>query len=84
METLVALGLAANIVQFLDFGSKLISTTKEVAGAGAAVDIVHLSNLSSDLVNINDSIKSILDPVGGHEFDNLSKEEQVRVPCLTY
>lgn len=57
MDPLTALSLAASIAQFLDFGSKLISTTREIKDAGQSVSIKHLSNITTDLTNFNLTLK---------------------------
>jgi hypothetical protein len=57
MDPLTALGLAANIAQFIDFGSKLIHQTKEVALTGTTISVEHLLNITSDLTAINSSLK---------------------------
>jgi ABC-type transporter Mla subunit MlaD len=38
MEALAAISLASSIVQFVDFGSKLLSTTKEIKQSANALD----------------------------------------------
>ncbi|RDW57467.1 hypothetical protein BP6252_13805 [Coleophoma cylindrospora] len=53
MDPLTALGLAANIAQVIDLGAKLISTTKEIADAGKSLSVGHLSNITSDLIDLN-------------------------------
>ena len=57
MDPLTALGLAASIAQFIDFGSNLVGKTRELAKAGSSVSVDHLSTLTSNLVDINKSLK---------------------------
>ena len=78
MESLIAFGLAASVAQFIDFGSKLVGKTREVAKAGSSVSIAHLSTLTSDLIDINKSLESNIILVKAQNFI-LSKEEQVSV-----
>jgi hypothetical protein len=79
MEPLVALSLATSVAQFIDFGSKLIRGTKEITEAGSTVSVVHLSNITSDLIGINSSLEEqLLAKSPGHGA--LSKEELVSLP----
>jgi hypothetical protein len=60
MEAFVALSLAANIAQFVDFGSKLILGAKEICESGTG-----MTEESAELENITQSMRSIplkLDP----------------------
>ncbi|KAL8718367.1 MAG: hypothetical protein Q9225_004484 [Loekoesia sp. 1 TL-2023] len=54
MESFAVLGLAANILQFLDFSGKLISGTLELYHAvdGATSSNLVLENISKDLVQL--------------------------------
>ena len=83
MEPLTALGLAASVAQFIDFGSKLVGKTREIAKAGSSVSVAHLSTLTSDLIDINDSLESKIGLVKAQNFI-LTKEEQVRVSHLIH
>jgi hypothetical protein len=76
MDPLTALGLAANIAQFIDFGSKLISTTEEIANAGQSISVAHLSTITADLVDFNNTLKHHL-ALEGTEVVPLTKEQQV-------
>ena len=78
MEPLTALGLAASVAQFIDFGSKLVGKTREIAKAGSSVSIAHLSTLTSDLIDINKSLESNISLVKAQNLI-LTKEEQVSV-----
>ncbi|PMD63790.1 uncharacterized protein K444DRAFT_626482 [Hyaloscypha bicolor E] len=55
MEAIAALGVAGNVVQFLDFGQKLISTSLEIYTAGTGVTV---SNKESETL-LKDFIESI-------------------------
>lgn len=76
MDPLTALGLAANIAQFIDFGSKLISTTKEIAVAGQSVSVGHLTNVTNDLIDFNSTLKRHID-LDKLLAGSLTKEEEV-------
>lgn len=81
MEPLTALGLAASIAQFIDFGSNLVGKTREIAKAGSSVSVGHLLTLTSNLVDINESLKY---QVGLTRAGNRlpTKEEQVGMSNL--
>ena len=74
MEPLTALGLATSVA---DFGS-----TREIARAGSSVSVADLSTLTSDLIDINESLDSGIILVKAHNLI-LTKEEQVNLsqPC---
>ena len=76
MEPLIALGLAASVAQFIDFGSKLVGKTREIAKAGSSVSVDHLSTLTSNLLEINKSLEFQVNTARA-ENALLTKEEQV-------
>ena len=51
MEALAALGLASNVLQFIDFGQKLVARSVELFGSasGALSTHIELENLTGDL-----------------------------------
>ena len=76
MEPLIALGLAAAVAQFIDFASKLVGKTREIALAGSSVSVDHLSTLTSNLLDINNSLK-VQTNLARAENAPFTKEEQV-------
>jgi hypothetical protein len=64
MEPLVAIGLVGNIVQFVDFSSKLVSKTVEGyrSADGAFVDNANLETATNGLVALIESINSNATP----------------------
>ena len=76
MEPLIALGLAASVAQFIDFASKLVGKTREIALAGSSVSVDHLSTLTSNVLDINNSLK-VQTNLARPENAPLTKEEQV-------
>ncbi|OTA91944.1 hypothetical protein M434DRAFT_32216 [Hypoxylon sp. CO27-5] len=79
METLVALGLAANVVQFVDFAAKLISISNELRNNAASSEnrdhqvlTTHLETLAQ---SISDSAKAI-----SQASTTASREEQALQP----
>ncbi|KAJ3575179.1 hypothetical protein NPX13_g4125 [Xylaria arbuscula] len=66
MDPLTALGVAANVVQFVDFASKLIGKSKEVynSASGASEDTTTREIIARDIARIG---KSIVAPQGCSE-----------------
>ena len=62
METLTAVSLAGSVVQFLDFGSKLLSKGRKIYNSadGALQENLELEAIALDLKEINQRLK---DPV---------------------
>ena len=60
MDPLTALGLASNIVQFVDFASKLISQSHEIyrSADGALEDNVALEHVAKNLSKLGNELKS--------------------------
>lgn len=60
MDPLTALGLASNIVQFVDFASKLISQSHEIyrSADGALEDNVALEHVAKNLSRLGGELKS--------------------------
>jgi len=59
-EALVAIGLAANIIQFVCFSFTLVSKTKELheSASGALKENVELSVISKDIETFSNNIRS--------------------------
>ncbi|KAL9093980.1 MAG: hypothetical protein Q9165_003650 [Trypethelium subeluteriae] len=62
MDPLTALGLAANIAQFIDFGITVFREAKEIQDAGHTVSSGHLASLAADFGSINATLKRDLTP----------------------
>jgi len=62
MEAIIALGVAGNVIQFLDFGQKLISTTLEIytAGSGATFSNKESETLLKDFIESIDTVSENL------------------------
>lgn len=75
-----ALGVAGNIVQFLDFGSKLVSKGKEIYSSadGSSITNVELEIISQDLHEITDSLAST-PPSNLSQIYNLGDDEMRRL-----
>ena len=76
MEPLIALGVAASVAQFIDFAAKLVGKTRKIALTGSLVSIDHLSALTSNLLDINHSLK-VQTKLARAGNAPLTKEEQV-------
>ena len=63
MDPISALSLAANIIQFIDFGTRLLRDSKEIADTGSSVSVKSLSTLTRDLVEINSALKKQVRPL---------------------
>jgi hypothetical protein len=59
MEPLSALALAGNIVQFIDFGCRLVSESHEIYKRGVAAEYVDFQVISENLSELSDSFKNI-------------------------
>jgi len=75
-----ALGVAGNIVQFLDFGSKLVSKGREIYSSadGSSITNVELEIISQDLHEITDSLAST-PPFNSIQISNLGDDEMRRL-----
>ncbi|KAI0098832.1 hypothetical protein GGR51DRAFT_537126 [Nemania sp. FL0031] len=58
MDPLSVVGLGANILQFIEFVSKLIATTREVTKSpiGTTVDCADLEAVARNIVQLNNKI----------------------------
>ena len=58
MDPIAAIGLAGNIVQFVDFPWKILSETRDLyeSTTGASADNDVLESISKDLINLNDAL----------------------------
>ena len=83
MEILAAIGLAGNIVQFVDFSGKLVTKTAEIyrSGTGALVENIDIETATNDLVllstKLHDSANSTGDTALGElclSCDTVAKE----------
>jgi hypothetical protein len=57
MEALVAFGLAANIVQFVDFGFELFSQANEIKRSGSVSQHVDLDRVTRSLDLVSHKVK---------------------------
>ncbi|KAM0430101.1 hypothetical protein ACHAPT_006107 [Fusarium lateritium] len=66
MEPFTALGLAAAIVQFIDFGSRLINTTREISVSAKGVTKEHetLDDICSHIYTLVDELDGAADGAG--------------------
>lgn len=85
MDPLSALGLAAAVVQFVDFGFRLVNDARQrykSVSSGRILELVHLSTIAADLgqlsTNIRDESSRLGRPVG---FKTGSSENVLREIC---
>ena len=76
MDPLSILGLAAAIVQFIDFGTKLVRKTREITNTGSSVSVKDLDKITTDLANISLDLGQQLNVKSGRSRQ-LTKEEKV-------
>ena len=59
LDPLTALSLAGNIIQFVDFGTKVLAKGHELykSTAGASIDHTELETIAKDLQEINDRLR---------------------------
>ncbi|KAI9789916.1 MAG: hypothetical protein M1816_005685 [Peltula sp. TS41687] len=57
MEALVAVGLASNVLQFVQFAVKLVSKGKEIYDYGSTVEQSDLRDVTKQLVELNDRLR---------------------------
>ncbi|TGO55227.1 hypothetical protein BCON_0095g00410 [Botryotinia convoluta] len=71
LDPLSALSLAATIIQFVDFGSKVISTDTELhhSSEGALANNLELSTIISDLSSISNDLSARSTGQGKHSYN---------------
>ena len=75
METLAAVGLAGSIIQFVDFASRLVRHSTEIArsGNGTLVEYADIERASNDLVLLNARLHDKDGAVGAEVDEDLCK-----------
>lgn len=73
LEGLAALGLAANIIQVIDFSTKLLSSARQINASGSTVRNSDLELIAIDLKNTNEELRSCIGIRTTHE----TRDEQV-------
>lgn len=82
MDPLTALGVAGNVIQFLDFGSKLVSKTVEIykSPQGSSVEYKDLAAVSEDLEGLCTKLKPP-EPLGSTTFAPSRAEAALKDIC---
>ena len=57
LDPLTSLSLAANILTFIEFASKLVATSKEIYSKGTSLDSAHLESIAQALSGLTDDIQ---------------------------
>lgn len=78
MEAIVAVGLAGNVVQFIQFAAQLISEAKTIREKGEPSSLPCLESLSKSLVSLASDIKTRLQASSA----TLAQEDQVCASIL--
>jgi hypothetical protein len=76
MEPLAALGLAANVAQFLEYTSNVFRNIKDIRSTGDTATAKHLGSLAKDISNAN---TSLVGQYQGFISGSLSEEEKVGI-----
>lgn len=73
METLAIIGLVGNIVQFVDFGGKLISKSTELyrSSEGALAEHIDIETAINHLVLLNSKLKDVATTTGDGALESL-------------
>lgn len=83
MEALAAFGVAASVLQVVDFSTTLLSSTKEIVKGGSTVRNLETNTIANDLQALNDGLKRSYGPQDG-AAGPLSKDEQVSLSFLRF
>ncbi|KAI0549228.1 hypothetical protein F4679DRAFT_584803 [Xylaria curta] len=83
MDPLTAVGLASNVVQFVEFTSDLIQTAVEIhkSSTGCSADVLTLDSLYRQLSNFNDGLSSSSKNAHGY-LNGRGNESSKDVPSL--
>lgn len=57
LDPLTALGLAASVVQFVDFTAKVIKQSDEFTHATTKVGVLELQNVTKDLLSLTEAFR---------------------------
>jgi hypothetical protein len=74
MDPLTAFGLAANILQFIDFAGRLFGLGKEIYRSGESARNLHLGLIVKDLNSLSLNLKNDTGPLSG---TTLSEDDRV-------
>lgn len=83
LDPLTALGVASNVIQLVDFASKVLSKAKDLRFHGTTVDNTRLEALTVDMVFLCENLQG--SPLlTGASRKTLSKDEEVEIflPCV--
>lgn len=82
LDPLTALSLAGTVVQFVDFGSKIISKNKELARSsiGISDEAINHEIIINDLLRLTKSLKEQLQTANSNPPDD--DDQSLRVVCL--
>lgn len=83
MDPMTALSIAAATVQFVDFGTSLLSSAREVykSASGQPKDVVQLASLVDDLSKFSQSIQEVFDKAKSTKKSYDGFEENLLTVC---
>lgn len=81
MEALVAIGLAGNVLQFVEFAGSLISETIKIKRSGIPSSIPHLKRLTDDLTKQASHVHKCL--ATNTNTESIAQEDQVCATTLS-
>ena len=75
METLAVIGLVGNIVQFVDFGSKLISKSVQLyqSSDGVLTENINTETATNHLIRLNSKLENAANAGGDKALETLCK-----------
>ena len=82
LESMAALGLASNIIQFVDFGCRLFSKSRELyqSTEDSVAEHIELDNIASFLSRISQTL-TVSNPSPGHAPREESQVESLASTC---
>lgn len=79
MDPLSALGLAANVAQFLDVGVSIFKDARQISSTGNTISTTHLVSLASSMEKMAASLTGQCESL---KSNLLSADEEVTVPIV--
>jgi hypothetical protein len=82
MDPLTAVGLAAAIVQFLQFGGSLVMKSQQIYDHGSPVDCIECENAALRLFQLTTKVKDSVKDRGGSQGEERPALEVISDNCL--
>ena len=81
MDPISALGLAGNIIQFIDFGCKLFSKTKAIYKDGSLTESIDMQVVTDDLRQYSEKLRQGLQSSGTQQLGFSEDEKALLSMC---